>query len=266
MADGKMPFLSHLEELRRRLIVALIAIGIGFVLSFNYSEVVLSLLKRTLTGPTFTLQRTSPYLVPVLREPPDLIFLAPAEAFWAHLKLGFLTGLLIALPVVLYQVWKFVAPGLLEREKRFALPFLFLSVLAFLGGIAFCYFVVLPFAMNFLLTYKTEGLRPMLSVGQFIDFSVKFLLAFGIIFQLPLAIAVGAAANLVSARFLARNRKYAILVNFTIAAILTPTPDVFNQSLMAIPLTLLYEVGILAALLIEKARRKAPVTEAAGEA
>lgn len=266
MADGKMPFLSHLEELRRRLIISLIAIGVGFVLSFNYSETVLALLKRTLTTTTFTFQWTSPYLVSVPRQAPDLVFLAPAEAFWAHLKLGFLTGLLIALPIVLYEVWKFVAPGLLKREKRFALPFLFLSVLFFLGGVAFCYLVVLPFAMNFLLTYKTEGLRPMLSVGQFIDFSVKFLLAFGVIFQLPLAIAVGAAANLVSAKFLARNRKYAILVNFAIAAILTPTPDVFNQTLMAVPLTLLYEVGILAARLIEKARRKAPVTEAAGEA
>ncbi len=265
MADSKMPFLTHLEELRRRLIVSLIAIGIGFVLSFNYSEVVLALLKRTLTF-AFAFQRSYPYLVALPRVAPDLVFLAPAEAFWAHLKLGFFTGLLIALPVVLYEVWKFVAPGLLRQEKRFALPFLFLSVLFFLGGIAFCYFLVLPFAMNFLLTYKTEGLRPLLSVGQFIDFTVKFLLAFGVIFQLPLAIAVGAAANLISAKFLARNRKYAILINFTIAAILTPTPDIFNQTLMAVPLTLLYEVGILAARLIEKARRKAAVAEAAGEA
>lgn len=265
MSDAKMPFLSHLEELRRRLIVSFIAIGVGFALSFNYSEVVLRYLKRTLMT-NFSIQRTYPYLVALPREAPDLVFLAPAENFWAHLKLGFLTGLLIALPIVLYQVWKFVAPGLLEREKRLALPFLFLSVLFFLGGVAFCYFLVLPFAMNFLLTYKTEGLKPMLSVGNFIDFSVKFLLAFGVIFQLPLAIAVGAAANVVSARFLARNRKYAILINFTIAAILTPTPDIFNQALMAGPLCLLYEIGILAARLIERARRKAPVTEAASEA
>jgi len=265
MTDPKMPFLAHLEELRRRIVVCLIAIGIGFALSFSYSENVLALLKRSLTM-SFAIQRTYPYLVALPRVPPDLVFLAPAENFWAHLKLGFLTGLLIALPVVLYEVWKFVAPGLLQREKRFALPFVFLSVVFFLAGIAFCYFLVLPFSMNFLLTYKTEGLKPMLSVGHFIDFSVKFLLAFGVVFQLPLAIAVAAAANLISAKFLARNRKYAVLVNFTLAAILTPTPDIFNQTLMAVPLTLLYEVGVLAARLIEKARRKAAVTEAAGEA
>ena len=265
MADAKMPFLSHLEELRRRLIVSLIAIGIGFAVSFNFSEKVLDLLKRSLAT-AFAFQWTYPYLVALPREAPDLVFLAPAEAFWAHLKLGFFTGLLIALPVVLYEIWKFVAPGLLRQEKRFALPFLFLSVVLFLAGIAFCYFLVLPFAMNFLLTYKTEGLRPLLSVGLFIDFCVKFLLAFGVIFQMPLVIAVAAAANLISAKFLARNRKYAILVNFTVAAILTPTPDIFNQTLMAVPLTLLYEVGILAARLIEKTRRKAAVAAAAGEA
>jgi sec-independent protein translocase protein TatC len=265
MSNAKMPFLSHLEELRRRIIVSVIAIGVGFVVSFQFSERVLAILKRTL-GTSFAIQRTYPYLVVLPREEvPNLVFLAPAENFWAHLKLGFLTGLLIALPVVLYQVWKFVAPGLLQREKRVALPFLILSVLFFLGGVAFCYFLVLPFAMNFLLTYKTEGLRPMLSVGSFIDFSVKFLLAFGVIFQLPLAIAVGAAAHVVSAKFLARNRKYAILINFTIAAILTPTPDIFNQTLMAGPLCLLYEVGILAARLIERGRRKAAVAEAATE-
>ncbi len=261
MADEKMPFLSHLEELRRRLIVSLIAIAVGFALAFNFSEEILVLLKRVLTT-TFTFQKGYPYLIIASKAPPELIFVAPAEAFWAHIKIGFFAGILLAVPVVLYELWRFVSPGLLEKEKRFALPFVVLGTIFFFFGLLFCYFLVLPFAMNFLLTYKTEHLKPMLSIGLFIDFTVKFLIAFGLIFQLPLLLSLAARLGLVTSRSLARNRKYAILVNFVIAAILTPTPDIFNQLLMAGPLILLYEVGIWAAKLVEKARRAAVGQEA----
>jgi sec-independent protein translocase protein TatC len=261
MADEKMPFLSHLEELRRRLIVSLIAIAVGFAIAFNFSEEILALLKRVLTT-TFAFQKSYPYLVIASKAPPELIFVAPAEAFWAHIKIGFLAGILLAVPVVLYELWRFVSPGLIEKEKRFALPFVILGTISFFFGLLFCYFLVLPFAMNFLLTYKTEHLKPMLSIGLFIDFTVKFLLAFGIIFQLPLLLSLAARLGLVTSRYLARNRKYAVLLNFLIAAILTPTPDIFNQLLMAGPLCLLYEVGIWAAKLVEKTRRSAVGQEA----
>jgi sec-independent protein translocase protein TatC len=253
MADDKMPFLSHLEELRRRLIVSLITIGVGFAVAFNFSEEIMALLKRVLTT-TFAFQKSAPYLVVTSKAPPDLIFLAPAEAFWAHIKIGFLAGVILAAPVILFEVWRFVSPGLVERERRFALPFVVLGTIFFFIGLLFCYFLVLPFAMGFLLTYKTEHLTPMLSIGLFIDFTVKFMLAFGLIFQLPLLISLAARLGLVTSRFLAHNRKYAILANFVVAAILTPTPDIFNQLLMAGPLCLLYEVGIWAAKLVEKAR------------
>jgi sec-independent protein translocase protein TatC len=261
MADEKMPFLSHLEELRRRLIVSLIAIGVGFALSFYFSEQMMALLKRTLTT-TFVLQRSYPFLVPASKPAPTLIFIAPAEAFWAHIKIGFLAGLMLATPLILFELWRFVSPGLLERERRFALPFVVLGTLCFFLGLAFCYFVVLPFAMSFLLTYKTEHLTPMLSIGPFIDFTVKFMIAFGLIFQLPLLISLAARLGLVTSKFLSQNRKYAILLSFVIAAILTPTPDVFNQTLMAGPLCLLYEVGIWGARLIEKTRRSPAGQEA----
>ncbi|MFQ5847176.1 MAG: twin-arginine translocase subunit TatC [Candidatus Methylomirabilales bacterium] len=263
MADDRMPFLSHLEELRKRLIVCLIAIGVGFGVAFNFSEQIMALLKRILTT-TFAFQKTYPFVVAVSKPAPELIFVAPAEAFWAHIKIGFLVGLLVATPLILFELWRFVSPGLLERERRYAMPFVILGTVFFFFGFAFCYFVVLPFAMNFLLTYKTAHLTPMLSIGLFIDFTVKFLLAFGLIFELPLLMSLAARLGLVTSKFLARNRKYAILVNFVIAAILTPTPDIFNQTLMAGPLCLLYEVGIWAVRLIEKTRRS-PTQEEARE-
>lgn len=265
MADAKMPFLSHLEELRTRLIRSFVAIGLGFLLTFNFSEPILGFLKKPLTT-NLVFQRIPPFLTWAQRTQSfELVFLAPAEAFWMHLKIAFFSGLLLAFPFVLYEIWKFVEPGLLSHEKRFALPFLILGSLCFFFGLLFCFYVVLPFALNFLLTYKTQHLKPMISIGNYVDFTVKFLLAFGLVFELPLAIGIAARMNLVTSQFLARNRKYAILINFALAAILTPTPDVFNQTLMALPMCLLYEIGILAAKVV--ARRKKPVVEeATGEA
>jgi sec-independent protein translocase protein TatC len=264
MSDEKMPFFSHLEELRRRIIVSLIAIGIGFLLTFGFSEPILRILKQPLTT-HLAFSRSYPFIRSVARAGPpiDLIFLAPAEAFWMHMKIAFLTALMLVLPVVLHQLWKFVSPGLLPHERRFALPFVVLGTAFFFFGLLFCFFLVLPFALNFLLTYKTENLKPMISIGHYVDFTAKFLLAFGLIFELPLAIGLAAKAGLVTPAFLARNRKYAILVNFTVAAILTPTPDVFNQTLMALPMCLLYEVGILAARIL--LRKPASATQQATE-
>lgn len=258
MSDEKMSFFSHLEELRKRILVSVVAIGIGFILSFGYSETILRFLKRPLTT-DLVFSRTYPFVrsIPRPGAPIDLIFLAPAEAFWMHMKIAVLTGLLLVLPIVLYQVWRFIAPGLLPHEKRYALPFVVLATVFFVFGLAFCFYFVLPFALNFLLTYKTENLKPMISVGNYVDFTSKFLLAFGLIFELPLGIGVAAKMGLVTPQSLAKNRKYAILINFTIAAILTPTPDVFNQTLMALPMCLLYEVGIMAARVLVKKPRAA---------
>ncbi len=253
MSDEKMSFFSHLEELRKRILITLVAIGIGFILTFSYSEAILRLLKRPLTT-DLVFSRTYPFLrsIPRPGTPIDLVFLAPAEAFWMHMKIALLTGLILVLPVLLHQIWKFVAPGLLPQEKRYALPFVVLATVFFFFGLLFCFYFVLPFALNFLLTYKTENLKPMISIGNYVDFTAKFLLAFGLIFELPLVIGVAAKMGLVTPQFLSRNRKYAILINFTIAAILTPTPDVFNQTLMAVPMCLLYEVGIMAARVLVK--------------
>ena len=258
--DAKMPFLAHLGELRQRLIKAIVAMGAGLLVSFFFTRQLMTLLQRPLRV-ELVFQRHSPFFVNRLKpSPPEVIFTAPAEAFWAHIKVAFLVGLVLALPVVLYQVWRFVEPGLLPKEKKFAAPFIVLSTISFAVGMAFCFALVLPYAFTFLLTFD-PNLKPMLKVGEYIDFTVKFLLAFGIIFELPLAMAIAARLGLVTPQFLSRNRKYAFFLCFVVGAVLTPTPDVFNQSLMAIPMYLLYEVGIVAARLM--ARRRAAALAAA---
>jgi sec-independent protein translocase protein TatC len=149
--------------------------------------------------------------------------------------------------VLLYQVWAFIAPGLLPSERTFALPFVIISTLLFFVGATFALTIIVPFAVKFLVGYKTENLVATISVNRYVDFVLKFTIAFGLVFELPLAITLGARLGLVTPAYLAKNRKYAILLAFVAAAILTPTPDAFNQCLMAGPLILLYEVGIIAA-------------------
>ena len=254
--DAKMPFLAHLEELRKRLIVCFSAIGIAFPLVFYLRTTLLQLLQWPLTTDV-VMGRRFPFIA-FRSKPPiaKLTALGPAETLWTHFKVAFIFGLFVALPVVLYQIWKFVEPGLLPKERRFALPFVILSTVSFFLGATFCFLIVLPLALQFLLTFDPT-IQQMPRFSEYVDFTLKFLLAFGVIFELPLAMTIAARLGLVTPQFLARNRKYAILANFIIAAILTPTPDVFNQALMALPMCLLYEVGILAARIVSR-RRKPP--------
>jgi sec-independent protein translocase protein TatC len=249
--EGRMPFLAHLEELRKRLIISFSVIGVAFVLAFNVREYCIRLLQWPLTT-DIVMGRKFPFIA-FNDKPPlaKLTALGPAETLWTHFKVAFIVGAMLALPVILYEIWKFIEPGLLPKEKRFALPFVILSTISFFIGVAFCFFIVLPMAMQFLLTFD-PSIQQMPRFGEYVDFTLKFLLAFGVIFELPLAITIAARLGMVTPQFLARNRKYAILVNFIVAAILTPTPDVFNQALMALPMCVLYEVGILAARLVTR--------------
>jgi sec-independent protein translocase protein TatC len=182
----------------------------------------------------------------------SLVFLAPAEAFWVHLKISLITGLILALPVIFHQVWKFISPGLLQREKKYAIPFIIIATGLFFFGTVFCFVIVLPFAMKFLLSYKTASLTPMISIERYIDFCLKFILAFGAVFELPVIIVFLTRTGIVSYQTLAKNRKYAVLLAFVTAAILTPTPDAFNQTLMAVPIIFLYEGGLLVSKLFVK--------------
>jgi len=203
------------------------------------------------------------YLVRPVRETNrSLVFLSLTEAFWVQMKIGVIAGLFVASPLILWQVWQFIAPGLHRHEKKYAGPFVIVGSLLFIGGGAFSLKVVTPFAIQFLLSYERPGLQAMISIGSYIDFLLKFTLAFGAVFELPLVITILARLGVVSPATLAKNRKYAILGAFIAGAVLTPTPDMFNQTLMAGPLILLYEVGIICARIFGK-RASAPATEAA---
>ena len=245
----KMSFLEHLGELRKRILWSLFAIIAGLGVTLNFTDRLMKLVRRPFDA-----------AIPGQK----LVFVSPTEAFWVYMKVALIAGCVLALPVVLYQIWAFIAPGLHTHEKRFALPFVIIGSLFFLVGAAFAQLVVIPFAMRFLVTFPGPDLTPMISIGSYVDFVLKFTLAFGVIFELPVAITLAARVGIVTPEFLARNRKYAILINFILAAILTPTPDIFNQTLMAGPMLLLYELGIISARIF--GRRPKPAAEAVPEA
>jgi len=238
--DSKLPFTVHLEELRKRLITSFIAVGIGFILSYGFKEYLFKILVHP--------------LVKVMKPGDSLIFTGLPEAFFTYLKVAFLAGLMVAAPVIIYQFWMFVAPGLYDREKRLMLPIVFLSSIFFIGGALFGYFIVFPWGFKFFLGFATETIRPMPSMKEYLGFSAKLLLAFGLVFELPLVITFLARLGIVSVDFLKKNRKYALLLFFVGAALLTP-PDVVTQIMMALPLMVLYEISIIGARVFGK---KAP--------
>ena len=253
----KAPLTEHLGELRNRILISLIAVAVSFAGSFYYSETLFSILISPLHN-TLSFSLENPYISIVPGKNPDLelVFLAPAEAIWMHIKMAFICAFIISSPIIFFEIWRFVAPGLMEQEKKYALPFVFTTTFLFLIGALFCFVIILPFAMNFLLTYKTENLKPMLSVGKYVDFCLKFILAFGAIFELPVVTVFATRMGIVTPDFLAKNRKYAVLIAFVLAALLTPTPDAFNQSLMAVPMIILYEVGIWASKFLDRKKKK----------
>ncbi|MBI5212437.1 MAG: twin-arginine translocase subunit TatC [Nitrospirae bacterium] len=259
MEDEKLPLTEHLSDLRNRIVISLIALFITFAIAFNYSEylfkAVMFPLKYSLD---FSVKNMYVHFVPQEKlQGMKLIFLAPAEAFWMNMKVAFVAGFIFSLPVIFHQLWKFISPGLLVKEKKYVFPFILSATGLFILGASFCFFIVLPFAMGFLLTYKVgDFLIPMLSVGQYVDFCLKFILAFGVVFELPIVIIFLTKLGVVTPKTLAKNRKYAVLIAFILAAFLTPTPDAFNQTLMAVPIILLYEIGIWISPLFVKKEAK----------
>jgi sec-independent protein translocase protein TatC len=177
------------------------------------------------------------------------------EAFWSRLKLAFFAGIFLSMPLVLSQVWRFVQRGLFPKEKRFIFWLTAVSFLLFALGSAFCYFVVLPAGVKFLMEYGSDVLLPLISVSRYLSFVFGMVFSFGIIFELPLVIGILVKMGFLHASTLRKNRRLAIVIIFIAAAILTPSPDCFNQVLMAGPLIVLYEAGIIVARIIEKRRK-----------
>ncbi|MFH1481795.1 MAG: twin-arginine translocase subunit TatC [Pseudomonadota bacterium] len=229
----KNVIMERLEKIRSRIVLCLLIMGIGFVGSYAFSERILNFLMRPLTR--------------VMPPGEKAVFTWLPEAFFCHLKAALAVGLLLALPAVMYAIWSFFAPRHDMKGKVPSLLVVSLSTLLFIVGASFCYFVVMPFAFKYLIGLAPEWVRPLPSLGEYFGLACWLLFAFGAVFELPLVMSLLSHIGIVTPAFLRKSRKYAFLLSFVLAAILTPTPDVFNQLLMAGPLVILYELGILGA-------------------
>jgi sec-independent protein translocase protein TatC len=239
--SGKMSFLDHLDELRKRLVHVVAYIGIGFIASWFFAKPIYHFLA-----------------IPLSRNLPPgtkLAFTNITDPFTLYMKVAFLAGIFLTLPLTLYEVWKFIAPGLYRKEKRYIVPFLVSSVLLFVSGAAFCYYIVLPPAFQVLIKLG-EDFMPVIKVDEYLDFTNMMLLGFGLIFEMPVIVAFLSLFGLVSAHFLWSKFKYSIVGIIVLAAIISPTGDAFNLLLWAAPMILLYIISIGVAAIFGR-RRKA---------
>ncbi len=242
--DKRMSFLDHLEELRWRILKSLAVVILFSIVAYLFSEHLLSFLTRP---------------VP---EDVQLIFTTPTGAFLVSIKVAIIFGILASLPVIFYQIWAFVIPGLLEKEIRLAVAVVASATLCFLLGFAFAYFIILPFGLRFLFSFQTSYLAPMPDISSYVGFAGRLFLAFGIVFELPLLSFLLSKMGLLTPAFLRSKRRYAIAVIFILAALLTP-PDVITQILLAAPLILLYEVSIWISAAVTRKKEHSRAAEGA---
>ncbi|MFP5259156.1 MAG: twin-arginine translocase subunit TatC [Acidobacteriota bacterium] len=253
------PLLEHLLELRTRLVRCLIAVGVGFALSYSFAERLLGILLKPLTD--------------VMPAGSKLIATGLPETFFTVMKLALVAGAFVASPYIFYQLWQFVAPGLYKEERKIIIPVAVATAFCFVAGALFGYFVVFPFGFKFFVDYASDYITVMPTISAYFSLAVTLLFAFGLIFELPVFIFFLTSLGMVSTKALRKFRRWAILLSFIVSAILTPTPDAINQLLMAGPMVVLYEVGIWVSWFVdkprkeEKARRQAEAAaaKAAGE-
>lgn len=244
LTEQPMTLMDHLGELRTRLMRCLIGAIVGFLLCYGMAEQLFHWLAMPLAA--------------VMPQDTRLIYTSVPEGFFVYLKVAFVAGVFLASPYIFYQVWAFVAPGLYKEERRQILPLSMFSAVFFIMGASFCYFVVFPYAFTFFMSYSTGMVVAMPSINEYLGFSLKMLVAFGLIFEMPVFAFFLARMGIVTAAWLRKVRRYAILVVFVVAAVLTP-PDVFSQTLMAVPMIVLYEISILVAAAV--GRKEKPATE-----
>ena len=241
---SKAPLLDHLIELRRRLLWSVVTLGMTFAGCLYFARPIFGFLVQPL----------------IAAGQNRLIYTAVFEAFFVEIKVAFFAALMISFPIIAMQLWLFVAPGLYAKEKRAFLPFLIMTPFLFMTGAALAYYVAMPLALHYLLGYQGDigGIQQtaLPGVGNYLDFSTRFIFGFGVAFLLPVLLMLLERAGLVTRRQLKRGRRYAIVVAFVIAAVLTP-PDVISQLLLAVPLVALYEVSLLAIWFTERKRAKA---------
>lgn len=240
---GTMPLLDHLEELRSRLIVCLGAVLVLSVVGYLLSDDILTFMTR-----------------PVGK----VYFMGVTEAFTVKLKIALFFGLFTASPLIFYQAWRFVSPGLTSREVMWVLPVALAMSLFFVLGAAFCFYLVVPIGIKFLMSFGSESVEPLLSVSRYVSFVGWMTLAFGLVFEIPVVIFILGRMGVVSVATLRRNRRFVIVAILILAALVTPSPDAFSQLLLAVPLYLLFELSVLLVALTGR-RRGIPATSAASE-
>ncbi|MEE8613550.1 MAG: twin-arginine translocase subunit TatC [Nitrospirales bacterium] len=245
MASILHPLNRHIADIKRRLMIMGATIMVAFVVAFTFSSVLIEWFKRPFAD--------------------DLLFYGPAEALFASIKISFLAGVVASFPVILHQFWRFIQPALVARERRWAIPLFLLASGLFVLGLVVCNLIILPLVINFFVTFGLEReLTPELAVGTYIDFNVKFLLVFGFAFELPLALTLLSRAGLVSSAALVRYRKHAAMIALIFAAVITPDATLFTMMLMALPLIILYEIGILGAKLFGRKTVKSETQDSEG--
>ena len=239
-----MSFLEHLEELRRRIIYSLVSVAVCFGVAWNYAGHIFQYMQRPLLEALHNHKLDE-----------KLVYLSPTEPFNLYLKVGMVAGLFLASPLVLYQVWLFISPGLYRHEKRYVMPFLASTVGLFLAGGYFGYRLVYPAALDFLIGYGGD-FRPMITIGEYTDLFLTVILGLGLVFEMPILIFFLALMGVVDAGFLWRNLRYSILIIFFLAAVLTPTTDVVNMCVFAAPMVALYVLSIGIAWLVHPTQRR----------
>lgn len=243
-ARGTMPLVDHLEELRWRIVKSAIAITIGFGICYFFSDKIFEILTRPLTS--------------IGDARMQLIGTGITEAFFTRLKVSAIAAIFVASPAIFYQAWRFVEPGLVDRERRTALPFVLAATFFFISGAVFCYYLVFPVGYAFFLQeYSDIGVAPQIRISEYLSFAARMLLAFGVTFEMPVVTFFLARLGVVNARMLIGSGRYAIVVIFIVAAVLTPGPDVASQMLMAAPLLALYVLSIGVAYLFGRSPKPA---------
>ena len=232
-------FISHLEELRKRLLICIVTLVFSTVISYFFSRQILNFLIHPIE----------------IYKQTDLIFQKPYEAFFAHIKAAALCGFVVSSPILFFQMWMFIKPGLYRHEKRLFSSLVTGSIALFLIGAAFAYYAVIPFGLQFLLSYETENIKPYISIGAYFSFLIGMVIAFGFLFDFPLILIGLVKAGVLRCKTLKKSRKVIIVMIFVLAAVLTPSPDPISQILLALPLLLLFEISLFIAQRVEGAPR-----------
>ncbi|OGC81241.1 MAG: twin arginine-targeting protein translocase TatC [candidate division Zixibacteria bacterium RBG_16_43_9] len=232
--EKEMSFLDHLEEFRERLIKCLVSVVIFSVVAFFFSAKMIDFIAKPLPG---------------------VYFMGPVEALSVRMKIAMIVGAIVSSPVILYQLWQFIVPGLLEKEVKVVAPLVFFSTFSFIVGASFAFFIVLPNMIKFLLSFGTDKLHPWIKIDDYLSFIGYTTLIFGVVFELPVVSYFLGKIGIISSATLRKGRRYAVVAIMIVAAFVTPTPDAFNMMLLAVPLYVLYEISIIV-LLIQEARKK----------